>query len=216
MLGGKIMMKKIFIILGGLIGLFILFAVGYFIGNRMGTTYGAQQYTWKMWRNNDMQISANKILDKINELRAQNNLKPYVIFDSLCKVANIRAKDTYDKATGSWNQQKQEYDKSQQNAPESTDPTYQMISKTCPECDLKTYTDIKYIVLRPDTCWNFAGKKVCEGEENFGVVEKYPDRVVNSWNEEVSLKSVLSANVKSGCVGVYGGAVVLSVANLNK
>lgn len=209
-------MKKIFVVLGGLIGLFVVLIVGYLIGNRMGTTYGAQQYTWKMWQNNDMQISPNKVFGKINDLRAQNNLKPYVISDSLCRVADVRAKDTYDKRTSAWNQQKQEYNKSQQNAPESTDAMYSMISKTCPECDLKSYGDIQYIALRPDTCWNFAGKKICEGTESFGVVEKYTDRVVNSWNDEPSLKPLLFANVNNGCIGAYGGAVVLSIANLSK
>jgi len=209
-------MKRIFLVLGGLIGLFIVLIIGYFIGNRMGTTYGAQQYTWKMWKNNDTQISPNKVLEKINNLRAQKNLQPYVISSNLCKVADNRAKDTYDKAIGNWNQQKQEYDKSQQNAPESTDATYTMISKTCPECDIKTYGDIQYVVLRPDSCWNFAGKKVCEGSENFGVVERYTDRVVDGWNNDASLKQLLYANVKNACIGAYGGTIILSVANVGK
>lgn len=207
-------MKKIFLIIGGVVLLFIIFFAGYSVGGKIGRMYGAQQYTKKAWANNEMQISANAVLNKVNEIRAKNNMQPLLITNNLCKVADIRAKYVFDKASGNWSQDKQEYKPEQANAPESTESMNNTIKSTCPECKLDTYNDIGYVSLRPESCWNTSGIKLCEGQEEFGVLEKYTDRVINGWEKDPALKQILLAPVKNGCIGVYGGSVVLSIAQL--
>ena len=207
-------MKKFFIVLITVVFLFIIFFAGYSVGGKIGRMYGAQQYTKKAWINNYMQISPNAVLNKVNELRVKNNLQPLLLTNNLCKVADIRAKYFFDKASGNWLQDKQEYKPEQANAPDSTELMNNTVKSTCPECKLDTYYEILYVSLRPESCWNTSGIKFCEGQEDFGLLENYTDRVIKIWEKDPTFKQNLLSPVKNGCVGAYGGAVVLSVAQL--
>lgn len=207
-------MKKIFIIIGQLVFLFIIFFAGYFAGGKIGRMYGAQQYTKKAWVNNEMQISTNTILNKVNEIRKKNNLQPLLMTNNLCKVAEIQAKNFFDKKSANWLQDKQEYKPEHLNAPESSELMNDIVKSNCPECEIDTYYEFRYISLRPEPCWNTSGIKFCEGQEEFGLLEKYTDRIISTWEKDPAFKQILLAPVKNGCVGAYGGSVVLSIAQL--
>lgn len=207
-------MKKILFVFFGLIGLVIILFVGYMIGSNIGQTTGAQQYTKKMWMNDESQISTYNIFQKINDLRVKGNLQPFAMDNNLCKVAYTRAKSIFDKATGTWFQEKQQYNQDQQNVPESKDVIVQMIRTTCPTCDITTYNEANYTSLRPETCWNYAGKQVCEGDESYGILEKYVERIVKLWSEDSNLKQVIYSPIKYGCVEAYGGSVQLSISQI--
>lgn len=207
-------MKKALIVILSLIGLFVVLGVGYSLGGKVGRQTGAQQYTKKMWANNESQLSTYSIFQKVNAYRQQNNLEPLVMEDSLCKVANNEAQIFYEKSNSSYDVEQQGYNSDQQNAPDSFEAMSQRILKSCPGCDMDAYNQASYVSLRPESCWNIAGKQVCEGDEEFGMMENYIDRIVKLWSEDSGLKEVVMSPAQYGCVGAYGGSVVLSVSNL--
>lgn len=194
----------------------ILLGLGYFLGGRVGVQNGAQQYTKKMWANNDMQLSSYAIFQGVNEFRQQNNLEPLVMEDGLCRLANNQAQYNFELQTSDWDQEQQQYKNDQQNSPESPEQFGQKILNFCPNCDLDSYDYAIYVSLRPESCWNYAGVKFCDGDEEFGMLEKYTDRVVKMWSEDAAMKQALLNPVDYGCVGAYGGSVVLSVSNLTQ
>ena len=207
-------MKKALIVILSLIGLFVVLGVGYSLGGKVGRETGAQQYTKKMWANNEFQLSTYSIFQKVNAYRQQNNLEPFVMEDSLCKVANNEAQIYYEKSNSSYDLEQQAYNSDQQNAPDSYEAISQRILNSCPGCDMDVYNQANYVSLRPESCWNIAGKQVCEGDEEFGMMENYIDRIVKLWSEDAGLKEVVTSPAQYGCVGAYGGSVVLSVSNL--
>ncbi len=209
-------MKKALIVIFSLIGLFVVLGVGYSLGGKVGRQTGAQQYTKKMWANNETQLSTYAIFQKVNAYREKNNLKPLMLEDGLCRVANNEAQLFFDKSNLNYDPAQQQYKSDQQNAPESFEVFAQRISGICPNCDVNTYNQTSYVSLRPESCWNVAGRQVCDGDEGFGMMEKYVDRIVKLWSEDSSLKEALVSPVKYGCVGAYGGAVVFSVSDLTK
>jgi hypothetical protein len=207
-------MKKAFIIIFSLVGLFVVLGAGYLIGNRVGQQTGAQQYTKKMWANNESQISTYSIFQKVNAYRERNDLEPLMLSDGLCKIANNEAQRFFDKSNSNYDPGQQQYNSDQQNAPESFEAFAQRAASICPECDLEVYNQASYVSLRPESCWNVAGKQVCEGDEEFGMMEKYTDRIVKLWSEDSGLKEVVYSPAQYGCVGAYGGAVILSVSDV--
>lgn len=209
-------MKKALIIIFSLIGLFVVLGVGYSLGGKVGRQTGAQQYTKKMWANNESQLSTYAIFQKVNAYREKNNLKPLILEDGLCKVANNEAQRYFDKANTNYDPAQQQYNGDQQNAPESFEAFAQRMAGICPNCNADTYNQASYVSLRPESCWNIEGKKVCEGDESFGMMEKYLDRIVRLWSEDSGLKEVVLSPAEYGCVGGYGGAIILSVSNLTK
>jgi len=208
-------MKKALIVIFSLIGLFIVLGVGYSLGGKVGRQTGAQQYTKRMWANNESQLSTYAIFQKVNAYREQNNLEPLQLADGLCKIANNEAQRFFDKSNSNYDPSQQQYNGDQQNAPESFEAFAQRASSICPECDLDMYNQASYVSLRPESCWNVAGKQVCDGDEEFGMMEKYTDRIVRLWSEDSGLKEVVMTPAQYGCVGAYGGAVVFAVSDIN-
>ena len=188
----------------------------YFIGHKIGRMYGAQQYTKKLWLANETQISTNKVFDKINAYREKNKLEPLKETAGLCKYAQYRAKETMESVGFKWNKQTQSYEgiEDMTKAMHQTQLTFDEAQKLCPECDLKTIGENAYISVRPEPCINFSGKKMCVGTEGFGVVENYTDRVVDGWINSPVHNELLLSPIKFGCVGSYGGIVMLEVAEV--
>jgi len=207
-------MKKTLKVIFSLIGLFVLFGAGYLLGVKVGLQDGAQQYTKKMWANNESQISTYAVFQKINAYREQNNLQPLILEDGLCRVANNEAQIYYKESELNYDVEQQKYNSDQQNAPESFEEMSQRVLNSCPNCDIDVYNQVSYVSLRPEPCWNIAGKQVCEGDEDFGMMERYVDRIVTLWSEDSGFKEAVMSPARYGCVGAYGGAVVLSVSNL--
>lgn len=208
-------MKKLLKIIGALILLGVIFIVGYFVGNRVGRMYGAQQYTKKLWSSDEMQISTNQILEKINTYRKEKNLTPFKETVGLCRLARYRAKETAKSLGGKWSVETQKYEGAE--SPQElhkTELNPEKAKELCPECILETLGENAYISARPEPCLNLEGKKMCIGGEKFGVVENYTDRVVNGWVESSVHNELLLLPIEFGCVGSYGGVVMLEVSQV--
>lgn len=193
----------------------IVIGVGFFIGHRIGREYGAQQYTKELWAVDEMQLSSNKITTKINAYRERNELKPFRATTGLCRLARFRAEERTRKFGERWDQKTQSYeDIENSDTLHEADLTEEKINELCPECIPETLLGNVYISLRPEPCLNLENKKVCIGDEKFGVVENYTDRVVNGWIDSPEHNEVLLSPLKFGCVGVYGGTVILQVGDV--
>lgn len=191
--------------------------IGYFIGHSIGRTFGAQQYTKKLWATNEMQLSSDKITEKINTYRSENGLEPFQETASLCTLAAFRAEEAREKFGGKWDIATQSYvGVENPNALHETDLTEETIQELCPGCVSETLSENAYISLRPETCLNLANKQFCSGGEEFGVLEKYTDRVVNGWIQSPAHNQVLLSGAKFGCVGVFGGTVILKVGEIQE
>lgn len=191
------------------------FIVGYFVGNKVGRMYGAQQYTKKLWTTDEMQISANQILAKINEYRRKKNLAPFQETVGLCRLARYRAKETAKSLGGKWTIETQKYEEAElPQELHKTELTPEKAKELCPECILETLGESAYISVRPEPCLNLVGKNVCVGGEEFGVIENYTDRVVNGWIDSPEHNELLISLNDLGCVGAYGGTIILEVAQI--
>lgn len=194
----------------------VIFIAGYFVGHRIGRMYGAQQYTKKLWSNDEMQISPGKILEKINAYRKEKNLPPFRETIGLCKLARYRAGEAARNVGTRWNVASQRYEgiKDIEQELHRSELSPKQAKELCPECVFETLGENAYISVRPEPCFNLVGKKVCLGSEEFGVVENYTDRVVNGWINSPSHNELLLSPIQFGCVGSYGGIVMLEVAQV--
>jgi len=213
-------MKKIFAIIGSLIILIIILFVGYFIGNKVGQTTGAQQYTKKLFSENEISISTSGMFEQINIFRMANGKPAFFESIGICQIAQKRAEINLKKNTNMWDSASGSYKKEIDTGFEIT---LDDAKKMCPECifmnDKKLednyYGELSFIVLHPDVC-SVVDSKVnlpCKGDESYGVTEHFPERILKQWTETDSLKGILLLdNYDIGCVRSYGGSVIFSVA----
>lgn len=208
-------MKKLLKIVGILVILGAIFIVGYFVGHKVGRMYGAQQYTKKLWNTDEMQISASQVLEKINAYRKEKNLAPFQETNGLCKLARYRAKEATGSFGSKWTTETQKYEgvESPQEL-HKTELSPEKAKELCPECIFETQGENAYISVRPEPCFNLEGEKICVGGEEFGVVENYTDRIMNGWINSRVHNELLLSPIKYGCVGSYGGVVMLEVAEV--
>ena len=213
-------MKKILAIVGSFIILIIILFVGYFIGNKIGQTTGAQQYTKKLFAENEMSVSTSGMLEQINIFRKSNGKSPLEESIGICQIAQKRAEINFKEKTNSWDSASGSY--------KNTDISDAGISldeakKMCPECVFMKdkglfdnyFGELSFIVLRPDLCIEANSKSAlsCKGDESYGVTEHFPERILKQWIETESLKSILLLdNYNIGCVRSYGGSVIFSIA----
>lgn len=213
-------MKKLIIILTAITLMSISLFIGYCLGNKVGQTTGAQQYTKKLFASNELSISTGSMLDTINKFRESNGKKPLQESNGICRLAYKRAELEFNKQTKKWDQTIQEYniDKTENKSDISIDQARNI----CPECVFKDksglednyYGELDYIVLRPDVCMeiNQKSKLPCKGDEGFGLTEHYQERILKQWIETETLKPILLLdNYNTGCVQSFGGSVVFSI-----
>lgn len=200
-------MKKIIIVIGTVVFLLLIFFVGYNLGHKIGSGYGSQFYTKKMWKNNYSQISANYVTKLINEERVKNGVKELVYNKEVCQTADAIAELVYKESEKAYDVKSMKY----KNEPDITEEKInKIINNYCKNtCSNKYYSILQYVSLRPETCFNIAGIKMCDGDEEFGLLEKYPQRVVNRLKDQGSQNNNIFLNSQFGCVGVYGGAIIL-------
>lgn len=213
-------MEKLKIILISLVLLTIALFIGYSIGNKIGQTTGAQQYTKKLFALNELSISTGTMLDTINKFRGNNGKKALEESIGFCNLVLKRAEINLDKQTKNWDQNIKEYkiDNSTNDSGISIDEA----KSICPEClfndkkDLGNnyYGELDYLILRPDICSEVNQKSnlPCKGDEGFGVTEHYQERILKQWMETDTFKPVLlSDNYNLGCVQSFGGSVVFAI-----
>lgn len=216
------MKKKIFIFLSIVIVLFIFFKITQW-SYREGQISGAQQYVKKMFNTNNLQISTNDMMDKINVYRKKNNLDPFEESIGLCKLAEFEAKNFFKQQQQSWDKKTGKYIKSYDT--ESQKLTRKKAQELCPKCNFgnpsienlentESYAELRYIILRPDLCSELQRLNApiqCKGDESFGVVEHISDRVINGWINNEKFRKILLSEVKNACIRSYAGAVILSI-----
>lgn len=211
-------MKKIFAIVGSLVILIIILIIGYFIGNKIGQTTGAQQYTKKLFFDNEISISTPGILEQINTFREVNGKSALVESIGICQIAQKRAEINFKKSANLWDSISSSYKNTEDN---DIGIDLDEAKKMCPECtfmkDKKLldnyYGELNYVVLRPDICseTNKKSALLCKGDESFGVTEHFPERILKQWTETDSLKSMLLLDGNIGCVRSYGGSVIFAI-----
>jgi len=83
--------------------------------------------------------------------------------------------------------------------------------KICLGCDFNSQRENIYTSARPEPCSNVNNNSIitCKGDELFGMVENYTDRVVKGWIFSPSHNETLLSKVKYGCVRSFGGVVIL-------
>lgn len=213
-------MKKIFTIVGSLIILIAILIVGYFIGNKIGQTTGAQQYTKKLFTENEISISTSGMLEQINTFRNANGKPAFVESIGVCQIAQKRAEINFKKSANMWDSASGSYKK---EADTGLGITLDDAKKMCPECifmnDKKLEDnyigELSYVVLHPDVCSVVDSKAnlACKGDESYGVTEHFPERILKQWMETDSSKeTLLMENYGLGCVRSYGGSVILTIA----
>ena len=211
--GRKKTIKKLFFFV---IILIFTLGIGYYIGHKIGRTYGAQQYTKLVWSNNDTQISPSVVFNKMNLYREKGRLEPFQKDLGLCALAELRAEESWRKVGLQWDPSTQSYiDISLPKDLHETELNPETSNKLCPNCVAESVLENAYISVRPETCLNALGKEICKGGEGFGIVENYTDRVVNGWIESPPHKATLLSSRSHACVGSYGGTVMLEAANVN-
>ncbi len=188
--------------------LLIIFFTGFYIGNKLGLTTGAQLYTKKLWKNNYSQISANYITNLINKERLKRGIKELTYNKEVCKTADKIAELVYKTAYERYYSKRI---KNPNTASKITDKEIKKIfDKYCKNtCPGNKYALLQYVSLRPETCSNLEKIKVCNGDEEFGLLENYPERVVQKFKSLNTENNNIYLNSKYSCVGTYGGTVVL-------
>jgi len=213
-------MKKILAIIGSLIILIVVLIVGYFIGNKIGQTSGAQQYTKKLFSENEISVSTSGMLEQINTFRQANGKPAFIESIGICQLAQKRAEINFKEKAGLWDSASSSYKKEQDNG---LGIALDDAKKLCPECTFMNdkkmeenyYGELNYVVLRPDVCSvvNSKANLSCKGDESFGVTEHFPERILKQWVESDSSKgTLLMENYGLGCVRSYGGSVIFAIA----
>jgi len=213
-------MKKILAIVGSLIILIIVLFVGYLIGNNVGQITGAQQYTKKLFSEDEISISTSTMLEQINTFRQANGKPAFIESIGVCQLAQKRAEINFKKNISRWDSTSGSYKEEENNG---LGITLDDAKKMCPECifmDDKKLEDnyigeLSYIVLRPDLCSEANSKSAlsCKGDESYGVTEHFPERILKQWMEKDSSKeTLLMENYGLGCVRSYGGSVIFTIA----
>ncbi len=212
-------MKKILAIIGSLIILIVFLFVGYLIGNRVGQSTGAQQYTKKLFFENEISISTSGMLEQINSFRKTNGKPALEESIGICNIAQKRAEINFKKMTGKWDANTGSYKDPNDN---EIGIDFDEAKTLCPECKFMNdkklednyYGELSFIVLRPDLCIEANSKSAlpCKGDESYGVTEHFPERILKQWTESDSFKKMLLLdNYNIGCVRSYGGSVIFTV-----
>jgi len=213
-------MKKILAVVGSLVILIIFLFIGYILGNRIGQTTGAQQYTKKLFAKNEISLPTSGMLEQINAFRKANGKSLLEESIGICQIAQKRAGINFKEKINSWDSVSGSYKNTDSN---DIGIILDDAKKLCPECifmkDKKLednyYGELSFITLRPDLCIEANKKSVlpCKGDESFGVTEHFPERILKQWTETDSFKKMLLLdNYNIGCVRSYGGSVIFATA----
>jgi len=201
-------LKVVCFVLGGL----LILALGYFLGHKVGKSYGAQQYVKLLWNKGELDISPSLVSEKIYKYREENKLKPFEETMGICAYAQFRAEEVSKKYTQQWNTKAQSYQNSTETDEIHTSAlTLDQAKAVCVGCDFSTQRENIYFTARPEVCLtaNNVSSIKCDGNEKFGVVENHTDRVVKGWISSPSHNETLLSKVTHGCVASFGGVVVL-------
>lgn len=216
-------MKKILAVIGSLIILVVIFSVGYFSGNKLGQTTGAQQYTQKLFSVNEISISTSGMLDQINIFRKANGKNILEESIGICNIAQKRAEIYFKKKIGDWDSANGNYKNTDTN---DVGISLDEAKKMCPECVFikdkelfdNYYGELSFIVLHPDMCIT-VNQKInlpCKGDESFSLTEHFPERILKQWTEDESFKKMLLLdNYNIGCVRSFGGSIIFATAVKN-
>jgi hypothetical protein len=211
-------MKKVLAIIGSLVILIIFLFMGYMTGNHVGLSTGAQQYTKKLFSENEISISTSDILEQINNFRKSNNKPGLEESIGVCRIAQKRAEINFKNMAERWDSNAGSYKKSDNN---DIGIDLAEAKVLCPECKFTNdknlednyYGELSFIVLRPDLCIEANSKSLpCKGDESYSVTEHFPERVLKQWTENDSFKKMLLLDgYNIGCVRSYGGSVIFAI-----
>ena len=211
----KIRIKKLFKFGLILILSFFILSAGYFIGHKRGEQYGADRYTGRVWQSNEMQISANEVLEKINNYRKSRGLKPFQETIGICKLAQARVKEGALNFISKWNFTTNRFEGVNPHDIHDTKLSQEEMQALCPECDLETLGENAFGSMSPGLCYELGSNKPCGENGIFGIaMEDHTGNVVNGWIDSMGHHKLLMSSIETGCVASYGGFVMLVVAQV--
>ena len=113
-----------------------------------------QKYVQKLWSNNEIQLSDDRIFQEINAFRKDSNLPQYQEDIGICNVARYAAELFWGEALKSWGETTQKF----QTESPFPDIALGKVQELCPQCT--SLSKAGYVSVRPGPCENLEKEKV--------------------------------------------------------